>query len=74
VRINYRIIPEPQEDTRSIYKKNERKIEPLIVGEGDLDYICGRCDNVIAQSVARSQIASDAEFQCPYRQTFNEIE
>ena len=74
MRINCRIIPEPQEDTRSIYKKNERKIEPLIVGEGDLDYICGRCDNVIAQSVARSQIASDAEFQCPYRQTFNEIE
>ena len=74
MRINCRIIPEPQEGTRPIYKKNERKIEPLIVGEGDLDYICGRCDNVIAQSVARSQIASDAEFQCPYRQTFNEIE
>ena len=45
-----------------------------MVGEGDLDYICGRCDNVIAQSVSRSQIASDAEFQCPYCQTFNEVE
>ena len=74
MRINCRIIPEPQEGTRPIYKKNERKIEPLIVGEGDLDYICGRCDNIIAQSVSRSQIASDAKFQCPYRQTFNEIE
>jgi len=74
VRINCRIITEPQEGTRPIYKKNERKIEPFMVGEGDLDYICGRCDNVIVQSVSRSQIASDAVFQCPNCQTFNEIE
>ena len=56
--INCRIILEPQEGTRPIYKKNERKIEPFMVGEGDLDYICGRCDNVIVQSVSRSQIAT----------------
>ena len=45
-----------------------------MVGEGDLDYICSRCDNVIVQSVSRSQIASDAVFQCPNCQAFNEVE
>ena len=74
VRINCRIILEPQEGTRPIYKKNERKIEPFMVGEGDLDYICGRCDNVIVQSVSRSQIKSGAVFQCPNCQTFNGVE
>jgi hypothetical protein len=69
-RINCRIIPEPQEGTRPIYKKNGSKIEPFIVGTGDIDYICGRCDNIIAQS----QIASDAVFQCPNCQAFNEVE
>jgi DNA-directed RNA polymerase subunit RPC12/RpoP len=71
-RINCRTIPQPQEGTRPIYKKNGSKIEPFIVGKGDIDYICGRCDNIIA--VSQSQIASDAVFQCPNCQAFNEIE
>ena len=45
-----------------------------MMGEDDLDYICGGCDNVIVQSVSRSQIASDAVFQCPSCQTFNGVE
>ena len=73
-RINCRIIPEPQEGTRPIHKKNESKIEPFIVGKGDIDYICGRCDNIIAQNVSQSQISSDAVFQCPNCQAFNEVE
>ena len=73
-RINCRITPEPQEGTRPIYKKNGSKIEPFIVGTGDIDYICGRCDNIIAQNVSQSQIASDAVFQCPNCQAFNEVE
>ena len=51
-RINCRVIPEPQEATRPIYKNNNgSKIEPFIVGTGDIDYICGRCDNIIAQYI-----------------------
>jgi DNA-directed RNA polymerase subunit RPC12/RpoP len=73
-RINCRTIPEPQEGTRPICKKNGSKIEPFIVGKGDIDYICGRCDNIIAQNVSQSQIASDAVFQCPNCQALNEIE
>jgi DNA-directed RNA polymerase subunit RPC12/RpoP len=74
-RINCRIIPEPQQATRPIYKKNNgNKIEQFIAGAGDIDYICGRCDNIIAQNVSQSQIASDAVFQCPNCQTFNEVE
>jgi len=73
-RINCRITPEPQEATRPIYKKNGSKIEPFIVGTGDIDYICGRCDNIIAQNISQSQIASDAVFQCPNCQAFNEVE
>ena len=55
-RINCRIIPEPQEATRPIYKKkdNGSKIKPFIAGTGDIDYICGSCDNIIAQNVSQS--------------------
>jgi hypothetical protein len=74
-RINCRIIPEPQQATRPIYKKNNgNKIEQFIAGTGDIDYICGRCDNIIAQNVSQSQIAPDAVFQYPNCQAFNEVE
>jgi DNA-directed RNA polymerase subunit RPC12/RpoP len=73
-RINCRVIPEPQEETRPVYKKNGSKIEPFIVGRGDIDYICGMCNNIIAQNVSQSQIASDAVYQCPDCQAFNEVE
>lgn len=73
-RINCRIIPEPQEGTRPITKKNGSKTEPFIVGTGEIDYICGRCDNIIAHNVSQGQIASDAVFHCPNCQTFNEVE
>ena len=73
-RINCRIIPEPQEGTRPIYKKSGSKIEPFIVGAGDLDHICDRCDNIIVRSASPGQIALDAVFQCPNCQTFNDVE
>ena len=55
--INCRTISEPQERTRPTYKKNGSKIEPFIVGKGHIDYICGRCDNIIAQNVSQSHLA-----------------
>ena len=30
-------MPEPQEETRPIYRKNSTKVEPFIVGKGDID-------------------------------------
>ncbi|MGB6595312.1 MAG: hypothetical protein WCC17_23765 [Candidatus Nitrosopolaris sp.] len=72
-RVNCRIIPEPQEGTRPIYRKNST-IEPFIVGRGDIDYICGACNNIIAQNVSQGQIAADAVYQCPNCQSFNEVE
>jgi len=53
-------MPEPQEGTRPVYRKNGTKVEPFIVGRGDIDYICGRCNNIVAQNVSQGQIAADA--------------
>jgi DNA-directed RNA polymerase subunit RPC12/RpoP len=39
-----------------------------------MDYICGRCNNIIAQNVSQGQIAADAVYQCPNCQSFNEVE
>ena len=73
-RVNCRVTPEPQEGTRPIYRKYSSKIEPFIVGRGDVDYICGKCNNIIAKNVSQGQIAADIVFQRPNCQSFNEVE
>lgn len=78
VEIKCRIIAEPQEGTRPIYRKrsdNDSKInEPLIKGNysGELRYVCGNCANLIAQNVSRDEISTDAVFQCPMCEYYNE--
>jgi DNA-directed RNA polymerase subunit RPC12/RpoP len=69
--IRCRIIPEPQEGTRPILKQNDNK--PFIIGNGDLDYVCGKCNNVIAENVRQGEISTDTAFQCPNCKEFNEV-
>jgi DNA-directed RNA polymerase subunit RPC12/RpoP len=71
VEIKCRIVAEPQEGTRPIYRKNE----PLIRGNysGDLHYVCGNCTNLLAQNVPYGEISSDIVFQCPKCGAYNEV-
>jgi hypothetical protein len=43
-----------------IYKKNGSKIEPFIVGKGDVDYICGGCDS--HSTMEMTQLTNRDEF------------
>jgi DNA-directed RNA polymerase subunit RPC12/RpoP len=80
VEIKCRTIPEPQEGTRSIYRKrndnnNSSINEPLIQGNygGELDYVCGNCTNILVQNVSQGEISTDSVFQCPKCQAYNEV-
>jgi hypothetical protein len=50
-------------------EKNDNKAEPFMTGNGELDYICGQYDYVIAEG----EISTDTEFQYPYCNEFNEV-
>lgn len=80
VEIKCRIIAEPQEETRFIYRKrsDEKRSsinEPFINGNysGELHYVCGNCANLLAQNVPQDEISSDIVFQCPKCQAYNEV-
>lgn len=79
VEIKCRIVAEPQDGTRPIYRKRRDDSsninEPFIKGNysGDLHYVCGNCANLLAQNVPHGEIASDIVFQCPKCQAYNEI-
>ncbi len=71
--IRCRVIPEPKEGTRHILKKNDNKAEPFMMGNGELDYVCGQCNYVIAENVSQGEISTDTAFQCPNCKEFNEV-
>jgi hypothetical protein len=77
VEIRCRIIAEPREGTRPIYRSdnNSRSIpEPFIHGKygGELDYVCYNCASILAQNVSRAEIPTNAVFQCPNCGYYNE--
>lgn len=79
VEIKCRIVAEPQEGTRPIYRKrrddNSSMNEPFIRGNyrGDLHYVCGNCTNLLAENVPHGEISSDIVFQCPKCGVYNEV-
>lgn len=66
VEIKCRIIPEPQEGTRLIYRKrsddnsSNSVNEPFIEGNygEELDYVCGSCNNILLQDVKTRRIVT----------------
>jgi phage FluMu protein Com len=80
VEIKCRIIPEPQQSTRPIYRKrnddnSSTTTDPFIEGKygGELDYVCGNCNNILVQNVSQGEISVDSVFQCPKCQEYNEV-
>jgi phage FluMu protein Com len=81
VEIKCRIIPEPQEGTRLIYRKrsdgnsSNSVNEPFIEGNygEELDYVCGSCNNILVRNVSQGEISVNSVFQCPKCQAYNEV-
>src|SRR5215831_9557593 len=59
-RVNCRIIPEPQEETRPIYRKNSTKVEPFIVGKGDIDVFVADVTTLLLKMFRKVKPAADA--------------
>lgn len=58
-------IKKPAEGTRSIFMKPDlADDEPFLLGEGDVDLLCGSCDLVLARSLDAGQV-TNLVFQCP---------
>lgn len=65
------IIPKPKEGTASVFSwSGEKGKFAVIKGEGNDNYICGACGNVICQNVNRGQII-DLVIACPNCGSYN---
>ena len=72
-RIQMKIIKPPKKGSRAILKSGEPSKDFIfIVGEGDTDYACGKCGNIICKNIFEGQI-KNIVFVCPKCNTYNEI-
>ena len=69
--IKARIIPKPDEGTRTVLVGKELA-GPFIRGQGSTTYICGVCRNILVEKVYHGQIRNIV-IKCTKCQSYNEI-
>jgi predicted RNA-binding Zn-ribbon protein involved in translation (DUF1610 family) len=70
--IQMEVIPEPRSGEASVLVLDKSGPYAIIRGEGDVDYVCGACQNVICEGAGRGQVIS-LVFKCPNCGSFNLI-
>ena len=48
-------------------------LTPFVVGEGALDYLCGKCGHVLLKTIRPRQI-TQAIYKCPKCGSYNQID
>jgi hypothetical protein len=71
------ILNELETKTRTILTKSKAlpqriREKPYVIGNSDIDYICGNCDYLILKSVTTEE-ASEIVYQCPICGAYNTI-
>ncbi len=70
--IDLKVVQKPEATSRSIVRGKGAKVPPLFVGEGNIDYLCGRCEVVLAKNIWKLSL-SNLIVQCPACESYNEI-
>ncbi len=70
------LISSKPSDGRAFFSKDNlpesRRMEPFLAGKGPLNYLCGKCNHKLLQSIRRIQV-TDAVYKCPKCGSFNKI-
>lgn len=70
--IQMEVIAEPKPGTASVLVLDKQGPYAIIRGQGagDIDYVCGACQNVICERIERGQVDGTV-FKCPNCGSFN---
>jgi len=69
MKIKLEIILKPSEGTRTVM---EPKVVPAYNGDGDTDYICGKCGALLADKIRKGQV-QNIVVRCPKCGQYNEF-
>jgi len=66
-----KVIPEPEPNSRAILVP-PRGVSPVIKGTGDLDLLCGQCNEKLVEGIVEGQV-QNIVIRCPKCNAYNEI-
>ncbi len=67
------VIPQPKEGDVALFVfEGPKPFDGFFKGDGECNYLCGACREVLCRGVDRSQITG-LVFKCPKCQSFNHI-
>lgn len=70
------VLPTKPEAVTVFSKDNapdKTRLEPYVVGEGVLDYTCGKCNHTMLKALRWGQV-TQAVYKCPKCGSYNKIE
>lgn len=67
------VIPEPEPNTRSVLRSHADVLDTIVMrGNGDIDFICGKCSAPLGQGLQSGQIRNVVLF-CKRCKSYNEV-
>jgi hypothetical protein len=67
------VVPEPPKGERNVLVSDDERQEPLMVGTGQQNFLCGNCRAVLAGSMGPEEIEGAPLFRCYRCGSYNEI-
>ncbi|UCH02852.1 MAG: hypothetical protein JSV20_03440, partial [Candidatus Bathyarchaeota archaeon] len=64
-----KIIPKSKPKTRTVYVS---AVLPVIKGKGDMDYLCGKCNEILVESINEGEVRNII-IRCPICRFYNNI-
>jgi hypothetical protein len=68
-----KVIPEPSPGSASILVFEKRGRHSMMTGQGEDNYLCGLCKNVICETLLKGTVIQNIVFKCPNCDSFNII-
>lgn len=66
------LIEEPAPKSRAVIHSQSNSVLPLFKGQGNINYLCGRCEAILAERVWKLSI-SNLVVKCPSCQSYNDF-
>ena len=68
-----KIIPEPKIDSVTLLLPKKGETLPLIKFDGDLNLLCGNCNEILVEGIIEEDQIKNVVIRCPICRSFNEV-
>ena len=68
-----KVIPKPKIDSVTLLLPKQGETLPLIKFDGDLNLLCGNCNEILVEGIIEEDQIKNVVIRCPICRSFNEV-